>query len=62
MQLLRRRKCSNLSKVISTQEFASSGEASGPMRRKRVQKLMDIADFELRMFELLVRKIKCPSI
>jgi hypothetical protein len=45
-------------KVISIQEFAGVGVSSGTMDREQVQKLMNIADFELRSFGLSIQKMK----
>jgi len=50
------------SKVIYVQEFAAAGNVCGALTRKQLQKLVNIADFELRMFELFLRKMKCRSI
>jgi hypothetical protein len=45
-------------KVISIQEFAGVGDSYGLMDREQVQKLMNIADFELRTFGLSIQKTK----
>ena len=45
-------------KVISIQEFAGDGDSSGIMDREQVQKLVNIADFELRSFGLSIQKVK----
>jgi hypothetical protein len=44
--------------VISVQEFAGVGVSSGTLDREQVQKLMNIADFELRSFGLSIQKMK----